>query len=189
MSSAFATHPPGMLVLSREGCICPGQLYEEDMPMGKCLCWFPPPSKGLCQVGLALPWEGTRHLSLMRIFSEQSPRGPASTLSPSAGMLWGGQGSRTHAEWPQKRRNRLQGELTFPLTAFLSLQLIVKETSKLSYQAVSQLFLQLLMLEGSQGQPCPPPAPSLKVGPAFHARGCQTLSAQCGSEKNQAWKP
>ena len=27
------------------------------------------------------------------------------------------------------------------------------------------------------------------MGPAFHAQGCQTLSAQCGSEKNQAWKP
>lgn len=98
MSSAFTIRPLGTLVLSREGCICPGQQYEEDMPMGKCLCWLPPPLKGFCQVGLALPWEGTRHPSLMRIFSKRSPRGPASALSPSAGTLWGGQGRRSHAE-------------------------------------------------------------------------------------------
>lgn len=107
---AFTCHllprpaPPGMLVLSREGCICPDQLYKEAMPMEKRLCWFPPPSKGLCQVGLALPWEASNtacvlcYPSVMRIFSERSPRGPASALSPSAGTLGGGQGRRSHAE-------------------------------------------------------------------------------------------
>lgn len=35
--------PPGMFVLSHEGCICQGQLYEEDMPVRRvCSCSLSP---------------------------------------------------------------------------------------------------------------------------------------------------
>ena len=118
--------------------------------------------------------------SVMRIFSERSPRGPASPLPPFSGTL--GEARVEEATlsvlWPQKRRNSLQGELTFPLIASLGLQLIVKEISKLSYQSVSQLFLQLLMLAGGQGQPSPPRCPQPEGGPCLPCpRLSDTLSS------------